>query len=324
MVEFNSCGVIQSQNKDIAIPIHNHRSNRFTGSIKSNKSLKVINEESKNAILKNTEDKNNNSTRENLSKEREENNQNADKNRKIKKNLNNNIGLESISEQAELNINSKFNSEKKEKDIPFPSFSNIDVQTVLNNLNQSKHVVANRALKESDQNMFKNLIDLSDIIEFEPEVENSLKDVENILLRNLSEMKMWYRLYTNNESNSYRDDINSVNQSILNTNTQNEEKEKTKEGNGLEKNPSYKILNTFASVSNNTNNIIINEGIYNNDLSFAMEMKDLWKFLRDSNVISSEFSLAQFNRLFFKGKKNYIEMFLIPEEIDNKYIYDYI
>ena len=73
MVEFNSCGVIQSQNKDIAIPTHNNRSNRFTGSIKSNKSLKVINEESKNAILKNTEDKNNNSTRENLSKEREEN-----------------------------------------------------------------------------------------------------------------------------------------------------------------------------------------------------------------------------------------------------------
>ena len=45
------------------------------------------------------------------------------------------------------------------------------------------------------------------------------------------------------------------------------------------------------------------EGIYSNDLSFGMELKDLWKFLRESNVLCVDFSLAQFNRLFFNGNK---------------------
>jgi hypothetical protein len=55
-------------------------------------------------------------------------------------------------------------------------------------------------------------------------------------------------------------------------------------------------------------------------------MKDLWKFIRDSNILSIDFSLANFNRIYFRGPKNYIEMFLCPDEIKlySKDYFDYV
>ncbi len=236
------------------------------------------------------------------------------------------VGLEAISEQAELINLSMMGNEKKEKENNNSiSYNNLDSAQVLNNINQSKQVISNRILKESEYNIFKTLIDLSDIIECEPEIESSLKEVENILLRHLSEMKVWYRYYTYKESQ--KDDVNSINASGFNT--QQDEKEKTNIKDIIEKKSSKALYLIGNSNNNNNNNQIITnpsnyECIYNNDLGFAMEMKDLWRFLRDSNVICSEFSLAQFNRLFFKGRKNYIEMFMCPDDIDIKIIYDYI
>ena len=164
---------------------------------------------------------------------------------------------------------------------------------------ESKSVFSTKTVKESEQNPFKTLLDITDLIETEPELERGLKDVENILLRYLSDMKIWYRFYTNKDSNSNETDNSNI---------------KEKEA----------INNKNA---NQVNDKSLNESVLdNNDIGFAMEMKDIWRFIRDSNILSLEFSLASFNRIYFRGPKNYIEMYLCPDEIKlySKEYYDYI
>lgn len=51
------------------------------------------------------------------------------------------------------------------------------------------------AKKEVEQNPFKRLIDISDLIEFEQNPAAVEKEVQNIMLRYNSELKSWYRNY---------------------------------------------------------------------------------------------------------------------------------
>lgn len=60
---------------------------------------------------------------------------------------------------------------------------------------QTKFVATNRAKKEVEQNPFKVLIDISDLIEFESNPTEVQKEVQNILLRHNSELKQWYKVY---------------------------------------------------------------------------------------------------------------------------------
>ncbi len=210
-------------------------------------------------------------------------------------NSNNNNKLSLIPEGNETNRLSIFNQSNQLKDA-----------STTNNFNP---VVSNKAAlnKDSELNQFKTSLDIADLIEFEPDIENSLKEIENILLRLLTDMKIWYRYYTNGGT---KDDAlySSANASIqVHDKTINEEKDKVRSNTNL------------ASV--NANNI---DCIYNNDLGFCMELKDLWKFIRDSHILSSDFSLANFNRVFFKGPKNYIEMFMCPDDLETGSYYDYI
>ena len=54
-------------------------------------------------------------------------------------------------------------------------------------------------MKFRESNIFQNLVDIKDLIECDPEIEGNLRDIENTLLRNLSEMKLWYRYYVNKD-----------------------------------------------------------------------------------------------------------------------------
>jgi hypothetical protein len=170
-------------------------------------------------------------------------------------------------------------------------------------------------VKEPELNQYKTTLDLTDLIECDPDLENSMKEVENILLRHLTEMKSWYKIYTSKEKDNKEDgNYFSVNASIQQI---------------QEINKTTNNFNEFELVhKQSTNNLMVMntsiEGLINNDFGFCMELKDLWKFIRDSFILSSDFSLASFNRIFFKGPKNYIEMFMCPEELDNKLFYEYI
>ena len=183
--------------------------------------------------------------------------------------------------------------------------------------------------KESEYNVFKTLIDISDLLERDPDIESNLREVENTMLRHLSEMKMWYRYYTNKDNQ--KEENPSINASVMDDKISSKDllltDKKISVNYQAVKDSSNKDVHIQKSISPNNHQTSSHflEGIYSNDLAFAMELRDLWRFLRESNVLSSEFTLAQFNRLFFKGPKNYIEMFMFPEEItNNSRVYDYI
>jgi hypothetical protein len=78
--------------------------------------------------------------------------------------------------------------------------------------------------------------------------EETLKEVQNILLRHNSEMKSWYREYSRN--------IEAT----------------------------------------------------NSEESFAMTLKQVWRFLRDTHIISGTSTIAQFNRVFNQGVKNHFSL----------------
>lgn len=109
----------------------------------------------------------------------------------------------------------------------------------------AKIAAAQRAKKEVEDNPYKKLIDISDLIEFESNPAECLKEVQNILLRHNSDLKQWYKVYSRKF-----DVVKSEN-------------------------------------------------------SFSMTMKQLWRFLRDTNMISSNATIAQFNRIFNQGSKNH-------------------
>lgn len=109
----------------------------------------------------------------------------------------------------------------------------------------TKFLAVNRAKKEVEQNPFKTLIDISDLIEFEQNPADVEKEVQNTLLRNNSEMKNWYKLYA-------------------------KKVEATK-----------------------------------SEESFSMTLRQVWRFLRDCQVVGPDATLAQFDRVYFQGKKNH-------------------
>jgi hypothetical protein len=162
---------------------------------------------------------------------------------------------------------------------------------------------ANNVPKESEINPYHTLIDLSDLIEIDQDIESNLKEIENVLLRYNSEIRTWYKMYANKDFHKDPKLDQSHSSKI--------------ESNKILTNLDDKKLSYIPQP-------IINENIYNNDLGFAMEMKEFWRFIRDCNLLNADFSLSQFNRLFYRGIRNHIEMFMLPEELDSKYIYEYI
>ena len=177
---------------------------------------------------------------------------------------------------------------------------------------KNDQIVANRILKQADANPFATMLYITDILENENNIEKSLYEVESVLLRYLSDLKLIYSIY----SGKY----DLFNQEI---NNENELDDNAKKFSHLEKVKSRYKQDFKVEQIKNTN--ILTEGVATNtDLGFVMKLEDFWKILRDSYLLSPEFTLADFNRLFFQGGRNYNEMFDIPDNIYDDTVYDYI
>ena len=125
-----------------------------------------------------------------------------------------------------------------------PAKDKKDGETSPNHASRSKFNMK----KEVEENPFKKLIDISDLMEIEQNPDESLKEVQNILLRHNSELKNWYRVYSRKI-----------------------EAHKCEE-------------------------------------SFAMTLRQVWRFLRDTHMISANSTLAQFNRVYNCGVKNHFTL----------------
>lgn len=68
-------------------------------------------------------------------------------------------------------------------------------EAVERQVDSPKTEASKRAKKEVEQNPFKKLIDISDLIDFEQNPAEVEKECQNILLRHNSDLKNWYKIY---------------------------------------------------------------------------------------------------------------------------------
>ncbi|MCQ2819494.1 MAG: hypothetical protein MJ252_19705 [archaeon] len=160
-------------------------------------------------------------------------------------------------------------------------------------------------------------IDVSDLIEINPEIKNSLKEMDNVLLRNLSLISHLYLYACGKESVKDFDYATSGSPSMT-------FETKSQFNNALVQ--SGKV----PPNEEKKDSIVLIDSIYNNDLYFCLDLKGLWKVLRESGIISADFTLAELNRTYYQNMNNYIEMFFLPEgtkeesEEDKRRIYEYL
>ena len=85
-----------------------------------------------------------------------------------------------------------------------------------------------------------------------------------------------------------------------------------------------KNINNNVKQSNLIESIPLNPTFADDKIGTCLELKDIWKFFRDYGIIGEDLTIAQFDRIFYRGKKNSEEMFLIPEELPRRNIYKFL
>ena len=168
---------------------------------------------------------------------------------------------------------------------------------------------------EQSLNEIKLVIDITDLMEMEPEIKKTtLKELDNLLLRNLSFITHMYLFACGKETLKDADLATStISPSITN-------ETKTAFNNQL-------LTNKNEGGEEKKESIIEYDTIYNNDLYFCLDFQGFWRFLRETGLTSPDFTLAAIDRLYFQNMDNYIEMFYLPEEYlhsKEEKVYDYL
>lgn len=162
--------------------------------------------------------------------------------------------------------------------------------------------------KEHNKIQLTNLIDFSDLLENEENIQSFSTQMENVLQRISKDVKLifnklikWEYGNTGIENHFNKLDIDEEN------------------------NPNTELNETFISRDNNDiTHIDATKYLKDNSIGTCLEMKKVWKYFRENDIINYDFSIAEFNRLFYKSKKNLSEMFIIPEEIPARNQCEYI
>ena len=235
----------------------------------------------------------------------------------------NNTNSTTISKNPTKDLNS-INEESK----------NAKTDNVDNNENaeEKKEKAKEKSLQEKRNRIAKSIdeikihIDLSDLIEIEPEIKNALKELDNLLLRNLSLITHMYLIACGREN---------LRDAELGISTPSISETKSIFNNNL--------VSQKGSIMNvNVDNVNVNEEkkkeeepinydcIYNNEQYFCLDLLGFWKLLRKCGLISVDFNLADIDRLFYQNYPNRISMLYVPENLflkekdEPERIYDYL
>ena len=213
------------------------------------------------------------------------------------------------------------------------------VENEENTLNQKQ-----KLLKEKTDRINKNIdeikipISIDDITVVEPIQKKIFKELDNLILRNLSLISHLY-MYSCGKEDIKASDIGlSTASPSMMSDTKSFFKQQLQ---GMKKEPSSNIKDKDKNMIIDDNialqndekkeKVIDYDNIYNNDIYFCLDFKSYWKLIRDSGLITPGFSLAQVDRVIFRNPDNKIEMFFIPEELeklnkkrDTDIIYNYL
>lgn len=233
----------------------------------------------------------------------------------LKNNLNNNNNknkrdlnafdiIEETNEGGELASNNNFFSKHNKRESMASNSNNMN-QTNRDN-DDKKQILINpfkteRLYNNIDKNPFSFILDLTDLIEKNPRIGKEIYEINNALLRLLSEMRSWYRYYSglaNMDPEDFRMRMSSTEQ--------------------VKAFQSHKTMSVTKGFKREKEKEVINEApikteCINDDIGYLLNMYYLWKFIRDSGITGVDFTLADFNRCFYSGKKNYTNYFTIDE-----------
>lgn len=218
-------------------------------------------------------------------------------------------GLETIKEAEEKTIvqrkstnnNNQNESVIAEEQFPPKTGTNSNLASSITSLGIQNKII-------QTLNEIKIYINISDIITIDNSIKDSLKEIDNILLRNLTFFSKIYSHALGRESNhDYDLGASTISRSQVN-------ETRSQFGNPLP--------NKLEIPEEKKESIIVYDCIYNDDLYFCLDMQLIWKFLREIGLITSELSIAMFDRLFFLTSKNYIEMFYLPKGVSEDKTYD--
>ena len=252
-------------------------------------------------------------------------------NKSIISNINNTKLLDTHGTNKPLNtIKEKKNEEniKEDKNINI----NNEIINEEENLNQ-------KALKEKRDKISKNIdeikipISLVDLISAEPDIKKSVKELDNILLRNLSLITHLYMVSCGKEDiKSIEVGISTVSRSIVSDG----KSFFSKQLQVMKKDPEAsrnKGEDQIPAINEEKREKIIElDNVYNNDVYFCLDFKYFWKLIRECGLLTPKLSLAMIDRIYFQNSDNYIEMFFLPELLEKKNknredfekIYDYL
>ena len=196
-------------------------------------------------------------------------------------------------------------------------------------------------IKDKKSRINKNIdeikipISINDLINTEPETKQSLKEIDNLILRNLSLITHLY-LYASGKEDikSMEMGLSSLGGTILNE-SKNLHKQYSRKNSKISNDTSNNLKQIESQVyqsDKKQEKTIDYDNVYNNDLYFCLDFIHFWKLLRECGLITAEFSLAMIDRICFHNPDNIIEMFYIPEilikknniEEEKEIIYEYL
>ena len=187
-----------------------------------------------------------------------------------------------------------------------------------------------KSVKDKKEKIIKNIeeikipISLDDIVCVEPLEKKTYKELDNLILRNLSLITHLYMYSCGKEdikasdiglstaSPSFIVDPKAMFKQQLSQGIKNNQNQNSKDKNNIVQQDD----NIALQNDEKKEKIIDYDNIYNNDLYFSLDFKTFWKLLRECRLLTPYFSLAMIDRLIFKNPDNEIEMFFIPEELE--------
>ena len=237
-------------------------------------------------------------------------------------NVNNTKSESLASNQQQLNTI----KEKASSDILSPK-KNKNVNISKDIIEEEKYPQKSLKEREKESKIIKNLdeikikINLSDLVTSDPEIKNSLKEIDNLLLRNLSLITHLYMVSCGKEdiknievgTSTISRSLASDTKSFFNKNLQGIKKDKEKED--FLKNKGEDIQNQQNNEEKKEKNVEF-DNVYNNDLYFCLDFKFLWKLIRECGILSPQVSLAVIDRMYFQNFENYIDMYYLPDFLE--------
>ena len=161
-------------------------------------------------------------------------------------------------------------------------------------------------------------ISIDDISLIENFQKETFKNIDDLILRNVSLISRFYMLGTWGEDKLSEMGFSAGSPSMFVENksmfiqqlqTKKSQNEKDDKDNLIlnEEKKDKKEKKIYISMKDN---------IYSNDLYFCLDFKNFWKLLRECGIVNPKLSLAMIDRFIFKNPENEINMFYIPEEIE--------